>query len=305
MDAYTGRVHFYKWANEPIVNTWASIYPKVFEPKSAMPAPLQQQVQYPTQLAHLQMDDIWIYTHVKNPLTYFAQEDLYDDADQVFGATITEGKKATFSIEPYYWMAKPGDSGLAPSSASQQFSLSMIFTPENANNVHAIGTVYMDGADYGRMSYLVIPKGYYFESPQQADAAIDQDPFVSQQLGFWNRRGVSLIRGQMMPLIANGELIYVEPLFIKSQQNPLPRLKRVLVVYRGHAVMAQDLKTALYYELHPNPVFPIRPGPELGGEPTFRITSCKRGVPGCQHGQVVDQFNNQYAHDSRPSNSHP
>jgi hypothetical protein len=69
--------------------------------------------------------------------------------------------------------------------------------------------------------------------------------------------------------------------------------------------MAQDLQTALYYELHPNPVFPIRPGPELGGEPTFRITSCKRNVPGCQHGQVVDQFNNQYAHDSQPSNSHP
>jgi uncharacterized membrane protein (UPF0182 family)/uncharacterized membrane protein YbhN (UPF0104 family) len=305
IDAYTGRTHFYKWANEPIVNTYAKIYPHLFEPKSAMPAALQRQVQYPTQLAHIQMDDIWIYTHVKNPLTYFAQEDLYDDADQVFGPMIAEGKKVTFSMEPYFWMAKPGDSGLPPSSSPQQFSMSMIFTPENANNVHAIGTVYMDGKDYGRMSYLVIPKGYYFMSPQQADAAIDQDPFVAQQLGYWNRTGLQLVRGQMMPLIADGELIYVEPLFIKSDQNPLPRLKRVLVVYRDRATMAQDLPTALQYALHPNPQFPIRPGPELGGEPPFRIVSCKPSVPGCQHGKVVDQFNSQYAHDNRVSNAHP
>ncbi len=306
VDAYSGRVHFYKWANEPVVNTYAAIYPHLFEPKSAMPAPLQRQVQYPTQLAHLQMDDIWIYTHVKDPLTYFAQEDLYDDADQVFGAQITQGKAATFSMEPYYWMAKPGDSGLPPSSAKQQFAMSMIFTPENANNVHAIGTVYMDGNGYGRMSYLVIPKGTYFESPQQADAAIDQDPFVAQQLGFWTRQGVTLIRGQMMPLIADGELIYVEPLFIKSEQNPLPRLKRVLVVYRGHAVMAQDLPTALYYELHPNPQFPIRPGPELGGEPPFRIVRCKGNKPpGCENGRVVDQYNASFAHDNRVKNAHP
>jgi uncharacterized protein len=306
VDAYTGKTHFYKWADEPVVNTWASIYPHLFEPKSAMPAALKRQVQYPTQLAHLQMDDIWIFTHIKDPLTYFAQEDLYDDADQVFGPMITEGKKATFSIEPYYWMAKPGEKGLPGAPSSQQFAMSMIFTPENANNVHAIGTVYMDGSGYGRMSYAVIPKGSYFMSPQQADAAIDQDPFVAQQLGFWNRRGVRLIRGQMMPLIAHGELIYVEPLFIKSEQNPLPRLKRVLVVFRGHAVMAQDLPTALYYELHPNPQFPIRPGPELGGEPPFRIVPCHSSrATGCVNGKKVDQFNSSFSHDNRATNAHP
>ena len=306
VDAYTGQVHLYKWANEPIVNTYAAIYPKLFEPKSKMPPRLAAQVQYPTQLAHIQMDDEWIYTHVKDPLTYFAQEDLFDDADQVFGAMLAEGKKITFSIEPYYWLAKPGDSGLPKSSSPTQFAMSMIFTPENANNVRAIGTVYMDGKDYGRMSYQVIPKGTFFQAPQQADATIDQDPFVAQQLGFFNRRGVQLIRGHIMPLIADGELIYVEPLFIKSLQNPLPRLKRVLVVYRGQATMAQDLPTALKQALHPNPQFPIRPGPELGGEPPFRIIPCRsaKQFPGCQNGHVVDQFNNSYAHDSRPSNAH-
>lgn len=308
-DAYTGQVHFYKWTNEPIVNTYASIYPKLFQPKSAMPANLQAQVQYPTQLAHIQMDDEWIYTHVRDPLTYFSQEDLFDDGDQVFGAMVTQGKSATFSIEPYYWMAKPGDSGLPPSSSPTQFAMSMIFTPENAQNLRAIGTVYQDGPDYGKMTYLVVPKGSFFEGPAQADAAIDQDPFVAQQLGFWNRTGVNLVRGQMMPLLANGELIYVEPLFIESKQNPLPRLKRVLVVYRGRAVMGQDLPTALRYAIHPNPVFPVRPGPELGGEPTFRIIPCKvtaasRKV-GCTNGQIVDQFGNSFAHDARAANSHP
>ncbi|HEV3228772.1 MAG TPA: UPF0182 family protein, partial [Solirubrobacteraceae bacterium] len=306
MDAYTGQVHLYKWANEPIINTYAKIYPGLFQPKSAMPPRLAAQVQYPTQLAHIQMDDEWIYTHVKDPLTYFSQEDHFDDGDQVFGPMLAEGKKITFSIEPYYWMAKPGDSGLPPASTPTQFAMSMIFTPENANNLRAIGTVYMDGKDYGRMSYQVVPKGTFFEGPQQADAAIDQDPFVAQQLGFFNRQGLQLVRGHIMPLIAYGELIYVEPLFIKSLQNPLPRLKRVLVVYRGQATMGQDLPTALRQALHPNPQFPIRPGPELGGEPQFRKIHCRsaKQYPGCQNGQVIDQFNNSYAHDSRPSNAH-
>ena len=70
--------------------------------------------------------------------------------------------------------------------------------------------------------------------------------------------------------------------------------------------MAQDLPTALKQALHPNPQFPIRPGPELGGEPPFRIIPCRsaKQFPGCQNGHVVDQFNNSYAHDSRPSNAH-
>jgi len=145
----------------------------------------------------------------------------------------------------------------------------MIFTPANNQNLRAIGTVYMDGNDYGHMSFLQLPKGYYFEGPEQADAAIDQDPFVSMQAHLWERQGIEIIRGQMLPLIADGELIYVEPWFMRSKQNPLPRLKRIMFVYRGQVTMEATVPTGIYYSVNPFHQFPTRGGPELGGEPVF------------------------------------
>ncbi|MFL5865827.1 MAG: UPF0182 family protein [Thermoleophilaceae bacterium] len=296
IDAYTGQVHLYKWQNEPVINMWQGVYPKMFQSKAQMPARLKQQVQYPTQLFHTQFDDEYIYTHQQDPLTYFSQEDVFDDANEVVGPVLGEGKTITFSKEPYYWVAQPGQSGLPPSSQPTQFTQSQIFTPENALNLRAIVNVYQDGADYGKISVLEIPKGRYFIGPEQADAAIDQDPFISQQMGLWTRRGLELIRGHTTPLLVDGELIYVEPEFIRSKQNPLPRLKRVVVVYRGNAYMAETLRTALKEAIHPFPKFPIRPGPELGGEPPF----IKR------KGQnKISQSNGPYTHTTSPSAAQP
>ena len=66
------------------------------------------------------------------------------------------------------------------------------------------------------------------------------------------------------------------------------------MVYRGQATMGQDLPTALRQALHPNPQFPIRPGPELGGEPPFSI----------RNGKVYQQ-NNSWAHSDQLSLAHP
>ena len=88
---------------------------------------------------------------------------------------------------------------------------------------------------------LEVPKGTFFQGPEQADAAIDQDAFISQQIGLWTRLGLDVIRGHTTPLIVDGELIYIEPMFTRSVQNPVPQLKRVVVVVRGKAFMGQDL----------------------------------------------------------------
>ncbi len=268
VDAYTGQIKLYKFADEPIVNTWSDIYPDLFAEKEQMPAELRDQVQYPPQLFHMQFDDMYIYYHQKEALQFFSQEDVFDDGDEVVGPVLEGGRGITFSIEPYYWLPETGRD-LPRSSSPTQFAMSMVFTPENALNLRAIATAYMDGEDYGRLSLLEIPKGRFFPGPEQADTAIDQDPFISQQLGLWQRQGLEVIRGHTTPLVVDGDVIYVEPLFIRSEQNPLPRLERVIVVFRGKAYMQTTLDQALTAALKPGAQFPIRPGPELGGEPAF------------------------------------
>ena len=109
LDAYTGQPAFYKFADEPIINTWADVYPDLFEDQEEMPARLREQVQYPPQLMHVQFDDVYIYSHMKDPLTFFSHEDDYDDGDEVVGPILDDGRAITFSIEPYYWTPETGE----------------------------------------------------------------------------------------------------------------------------------------------------------------------------------------------------
>ncbi|MDX1540221.1 MAG: UPF0182 family protein, partial [Geminicoccaceae bacterium] len=154
----------------------------------------------------------------------------------------------TFSQGLYTWMAEPGGA-LPDAAAPVQFALSKTYTPQDPLNLRAIVTAYQSGEDYGRLSVLKVPKGQFFMGPEQADAAIDQDAFIAQQIGLWNRLGVEVIRGSTSLLVVEGEALYVEPIFIRSRQNPVPQLQRVVVVLRGQAHMGRDLEEALTFAI--------------------------------------------------------
>jgi uncharacterized protein len=245
VDGYTGEVALYRISDEPVVATWAAVFPELFRSADEMPETVRDQVQYPPQLFHAQFDDLFVYYHVPDAITFFNVEDLWDDSDEVVGPILTSGSAISFSMEPYPWIAETG--GDLPGDGDPTFALSMAFTPENALNLRALVTAYQDGLDddYGRLVVLQVPKGEFHFSPEQADAAIDQDAFISQQIGFWNRQGNDTIRGHTTPLLVDGELVYVEPIFSRSQQNPAPQLQRVVVVVRGVPHMGLDLEDAL------------------------------------------------------------
>jgi hypothetical protein len=244
VDAYTGKVVLYKIADEPIVNTWARIYPALFREGKEMPDGIRAQLQYPRHLMHIQFDNIYYMYHMTDPMTLYNLEDMWDDADEVKGPILSNGKAITFSIEPRQWMVETG--GILPAAQERtQFVVSMVYTNEQALNLRAIPIVYQDGPDYGRMVVLQVPKGHFYPGPEQADAAIDQEPEISEQISWWNRTGSSVIRGHTSTLVVDNEIIYVEPLFTRSEQNPVSQLKRVLVVVRGIAAAGDSLETAL------------------------------------------------------------
>lgn len=71
----------------------------------------------------------------------------------------------------------------------------------------------------------------------------------------------------MLPI--NGSLLYVEPLFIQSEQSGMPQLQRVIVAYKDQLVMAETLEQAL------NLIFGQRETPRTGseGEAAFDLDS--------------------------------
>lgn len=244
VDAYTGAVRFYKISNDPIIEVWSRIYPDLFVEGTTMPPGVRAQITYPPQLFHIQFDDLYIYYHMKDPMYYFNMEDMWDDADEVLGPMLDEGRAVTFSFEPYNCMIDTGGA-LPESDRPAQYALVMPFTPERALNLRAIPVVYQDGDDYGKITVLAVPKGHYVIGPEQADASVDQLPEISQQFAWWNRRGMEVIRGHTTLVLHQDEVIYVEPIFLRSKQNPISQLKKVVVVFRGAARMADTFEEAL------------------------------------------------------------
>lgn len=248
LNAKTGQMKFYKMKQDPIINTWAGIYPDLFMDQKTMPANLRQQLTYPLQLFHIIFDDLFIIYHMNDPVYFFNMEDQWDDGDEVLGPILDSGNAINFSIEPYPLLLET--KGILPASKlGTQFSLMGVFTPERALNLRAIPIAYQDGEDYGRLMVLQIPKGHYVLGPEQADAMIDQDPIISEKLGLWNRQGNEVIRGHTSLLVIGNEVLYIEPIFTRSKQNPNTQLKRVIVVFRGKPYMAKTLKEAIHLAL--------------------------------------------------------
>lgn len=254
VDAFTGEVHFYKVADDPIVNTWARVYPDLFQPAADMPEEVNAQLTYPLQWLHIQFDDIYKRYHQKHPIEFYNVEDLWDDADEVvgsLGAGLTEfgtGDQMTFSYEGYNLLLDPAD--LPEGSdigepGELQFALIMPYTPEGARNLRSLVIALQDPGHYGELINLRVPQGVFIPGPEQADTSIDNDAQVNQQITLWVRHGSEVVRGHTILLPVGGDLIYVEPLWIVSLQNQLPQIKLFSVVYRGRTTMAVALDEAL------------------------------------------------------------
>jgi hypothetical protein len=244
INAQTGQVQLYKISNAPVIEMWSRVYPGLFIDGAQMPAPIRQQMTYPMHLFHLQFDDLYIYYHMDDPVYFFNMEDMWDDSDEVLGPVLEGGRGITFSIEPQPIVLETG--GMLPaSSRPAQFSLVSAFTPEGARNLRAVPIAYQDGDDYGRLIVLQVPKGKYVVGPEQADSIIDQDPEISQQISWWNRMGNQVIRGHTSLMLIDNEVFYIEPIFIRSQQNAVSQLRRVVTVFRGQAYMAETLEDAI------------------------------------------------------------
>ena len=86
----------------------------------------------------------------------------------------------------------------------------------------------------------------------------------------WNQRGSSVIRGNLIVIPVKGTLLYIEPLYLRSEQSELPELKRVIVAYGNRIVMGTTLDEALRLVTATReevPLSPVRdeerPTPEL------------------------------------------
>ncbi len=246
VDAFNGSVGFFvSEPNDPIIRAWSGILPGMFEPLEAMPDALRIHIRYPQDLFSVQADSLMTY-HMTDPQVFYNREDQWRAPTEIYASE-------TQLVDPYYLIMK------LPEEDSEEFILLRLFTPAQRNNLIAWLAARSDGNRYGRRLLYRFPKQELVFGPEQIEARINQDPDISQRISLWNTEGSRAQQGNLLVIPIEQSLIYVEPLYLVAEQNQLPTLTRVIMVYKNRIAMAPTLADVLsaIFRQEPPPTPPI------------------------------------------------
>ncbi len=233
IDPYNGTVDFYTFdKTDPVLKTIAKIFPGVFKDSSEMPSNLTGHIRYPEDYFNIQ-SNILLNFHVSNPSVFYNREDTWDIAKKV-------GEGGTKNIEPYYSIMK------LPGEKESEFTLMLPFTPasrqeQHRNNLVAWLAARNDGDGYGDLILYRVPKNVEIQGPLMIDSLIDQDTFISGKMTLWGQGGSQVIRGNLLVVPIDGGFIYVEPIYIKAEQQgaSIPQMQAIVFAIDKKIIMVE------------------------------------------------------------------
>jgi len=250
IDAYNGDVSYYIIdPSDPLVQTYSKIFPVLFKPAKDMPKFLREHIRYPMDLFIIQAQMYATY-HMTDPQVFYNREDLWSIPQEIY-----ENKQQ--SILPYYIIMR------LPGAESEEFILMLPLTPSKKDNMIAWMCARCDGDNYGQLLIYTLSKEKLIYGPMQIEARINQQPSISSELTLWGQQGSNVIRGNLLIIPIAHSFIYVEPVYLQSEQGQIPQLKRVIAVQNGQLEMRKNLDAAL------RAVFSVEGVPEKQQEKVF------------------------------------
>ena len=232
IDAYNGDLSFYIIdPADPLVQTYSKIFPSLFKPFKEMPPFLKKHIRYPMDLFTIQAQMYATY-HMTDPQVFYNKEDLWNIPQEIY-------KNEQQSILPYYIIMR------LPDTTSEEFILMLPLTPSGKDNMVAWMCARCDGDSYGELLIYMLSKEKLIYGPMQIEARINQKPDISSELTLWGQQGSKVIRGNLLIIPIEHSFIYVEPVYLQSEQSEMPQLKRVIAVHGDELEMRKDLDEAL------------------------------------------------------------
>ncbi|MEK7614609.1 MAG: UPF0182 family protein, partial [Patescibacteria group bacterium] len=238
VDAYNGSVTFYQTDREdPIIKTYATIFPGTFRPISEMPESLVSHLRYPEDIFTLQTAAYSVY-HMDDPQIFYNKEDQWE-----IPAIASEGEGAPRgaipAMQPRHIIMK------LPGEKKEEYVLMLPFTPRAKDNLSSWMVARNDGENYGKLLVYRFPKDKLVFGPKQIIGRINQDPVISQQISLWSQGGSQVIQGPLLVIPIEESLLYVRPLYLKAEAGKIPELKRVVVAYENKIAMEETLEEGL------------------------------------------------------------
>jgi uncharacterized membrane protein (UPF0182 family) len=231
IDAYDGSLTAYvSVPGDPLIRTWARIFPGIFVPLDSMPADLRAHIRYPDALYRVQTS---LYT------TYHmdAPEDFYHREDQWQIPVVAESEQSVPFMRHIVMRL--------PEEPKAEFIYMVPFTPRGKDNLAAWVVARNDGEVYGKLRVYRLSRQSLVFGPQQILNRINQNTEISRQVSLWDQRGSQVIRGDLLVIPIEKSLLYVQPLYLRAEGGRIPELKRVVIAYKNQVVMHETLDGGL------------------------------------------------------------
>lgn len=226
IDAYTGDIDFYIVDDtDPIVNSYRFIFPELF--KTNPPVELEKHFRYPNTVFKIQARILCTY-HVESLESFYNGDDVWKIPEQIYG-----DKKTNF--EPYYMLARVGD--------KYQFSLINPFNPIGKENLSSWLIAYYDKGP--KLTLRYVDKISSSLGPLQIESRIDQDDAMSRLFSLWGQKGSRVFRGNIQFIPIQNNALYLEPIFLESEDTSIPQLVRILTVMDGMVFQGKNFAELL------------------------------------------------------------
>jgi len=232
IDAYDGSLKAYVSAPaDPLIRTWARVFPGLLAPLDSFPADLRAHLRYPDRIYRIQTA-LYATYHMDAPVDFYHREDQWQ---------IPIVNRPTGGAVPFMRhiiMKLPGE-------AQEEYVYMVPFTPRGKDNLAAWMVARNDGADYGRLRVYRLSRQTLIFGPTQIENRINQNTEISQQVSLWDQHGSQVIWGDLLVIPIGTSLLYVQPLYLRAAGGKIPELKRVVVAYQNEVAMAETLDGAL------------------------------------------------------------
>jgi len=279
VDAFNGKMTYYVAdPSDPIIEAWSKAFPTMFTPLDQASPTLLSHFRYPENLFQVQAFQYTNY-HVTNPDVFYGKQDFW--AIPTDPTLNTPGSSGQAFMRPYYVLMR------LPGETNESFVLILPFTPlERQNMVAWLAAKSDPGPDYGDIVSFEFPSGVNVDGPTQVFSRINQDPRFSSERTLLGQGGSEIVFGDFLVIPLQDSLLYVQPVYVKSnQENAIPELKRVVVVNGTQIGIGTSLREALNDSI--GQVVPPPGGGGGGGQPEGSLEQ--------QIEQLLDQASQHFA----------
>ena len=282
VDAYSGSMRFYVIdEKDPIVQVYQKAFPKLFTPGSQIDPELRAHLRYPEDLFRLQTNMYGRY-HIHDANDFYNGADAWNISQDPGSGDPAQSLQSTQStnaagqpvgpsqvrrMDPSYLLMR------LPDEKELSFLILQPFVPvsggDKQQNLSSFMTAKSDPDEYGKLQVFVMPRTGFVDGPALINSRIQANSSISKEISLLNTNGSGVRLGNVLVIPIQQSLLYVRPLYIESTQNPLPELRKVIVVYGDKSAMEDRLSDALsdIFGAAP-PTLEAAPTTVTGGTPT-------------------------------------